>query len=239
VAFRPGREAAIIHRLLARHEGNLPRRVLPRMWRELFAATTAMQGPYVIAVADAPNTEGHQSLAREHFGASTDFRIHSSPSQAMADLSSGAAIAAVLPMPGEDDEPRHAWWTALLQNDTPRIHIVARLPFWSPRADGATPARALVVSTAAPDPSPHDHTLIGLEVPADMSRARISALFAEAGLPALGLLLRRAPQDVVAMVLADVDGFVTEDDPRLASLASPHKAVVLGAYAKPVGGEPA
>ena len=127
----------------------------------------------------------------------------------------------------------------MLQKDANRLHIVARLPFWSPRAEGATPARALVVTTAAPDRSPHDHTLIGLEVPADMSRARISTLFADAGLPALGLLLRRDPQGVAAMVLADVDGFVTEDDPRLPALASPHKAVVLGAYAKPVGGEPA
>ncbi len=243
VALRPGREAAIISRLLARHLGNLPRRVLPRIWRELFSATTAMQGPYVIAVADSPNSGeahvgGHEALAREHFGASTDMRVHSSPSQAIADVSAGTAIAAVLPMPAEDDDPRNSWWTALLQNDNPRKHIVARLPYWSPRAEGATPARALVVSTAAPDPSPSDHTLIGLEVPVDMSRGRISALFVEAGLPALGLLLRRAPNDTVAMVLADVDGFVTEDDPRLAALASPHKAVVLGAYAKPVG-EPA
>ena len=244
VALRPGREAEIIHRLLARHQGHLPRRVLPRIWRELFAATTAMQGPYVIAVSDSPtsgeaHSGGHEALAREHFGAATDLRIHSTPSQAMADLSNGAAIAAVLPMPAEDDEPRHAWWTALMQKDKGRLHIVARLPFWSPRAEGATPARALVVTTAAPDPSPHDHTLIGLEVPGDMSRARVSSLFAEAGLPALGLLLRRDQRDTVAMVLADVDGFVAEDDPRLAALASPHSAVVLGAYAKPVGGEPA
>jgi len=243
-ALRPGREAAIIQRLLDRHQGDLPRRVLPRIWRELFSATTAMQGPYVIAIADSPKSGeaqlgGHEALAREHFGAATDMRVHSSPSQAMADVSAGAAIAAVLPMPSEDDDPRNAWWTALLQNDTPRIHIVARLPYWSPRAEGATQARALVVSTAAPDPSPHDHTLIGLEVLADTSRARITTLFTEVGLPPLGLLLRRAPHDTMAMVLADVDGFVTDDDPRLAKLASPHKAVVLGAYAKPVGGEPA
>jgi chorismate mutase/prephenate dehydratase len=244
VALRPGREATIIQRLLARHHGDLPRRVLPRIWRELFAATTAMQGPYVIAVADSPTAGethegGHEALAREHFGASTDLRIHSSPTHAIGDVSSGAAIAAVLPMPTEDDDPRNAWWTALLQNDAPRIHIVARLPFWSPRAEGATQARALVVSTAAPDPSPHDHSLIGLEVPADMSRGRITAMFAEAGLPALGLLLRRVAGDTEAMVLAVVDGFVADNDPRLDKLASPRKAVVLGAYAKPVGGEPA
>ena len=37
IPFRPGREAEIVRRLLARHHGPLPRRVLPRLWRELFA----------------------------------------------------------------------------------------------------------------------------------------------------------------------------------------------------------
>ena len=50
LALRPGREAAIIRRLLARHTGHLPPQALVRLWRELLAATTAMQGPFVVAV---------------------------------------------------------------------------------------------------------------------------------------------------------------------------------------------
>src|SRR5580692_9033436 len=42
-AFRPGREASILRRLLARHTGKLPARTLVRMWREMLAGTTAMQ----------------------------------------------------------------------------------------------------------------------------------------------------------------------------------------------------
>src|ERR1700689_4602781 len=45
-AFRPGREAQIITRLLARHSGHLPRQAGFRIWRELLAGTTAMQGPF-------------------------------------------------------------------------------------------------------------------------------------------------------------------------------------------------
>jgi chorismate mutase / prephenate dehydratase len=239
VPFRAGREAEIVHRLLARHHGPLPRRVLPRIWREMLAATTAMQADYVIAVCDPSEgqTAGYVSLGREHFGASTDMRIHSSPAQALADVSSGAAIAAVLPMPSEDEPPRAAWWTALLQQDAPRIHVVARLPFWAPRAEGASQSRALVVSVVPPDASPADHTLIGLELPPETSRARVAALFTDAGLPPLGLILRRDQH--ASLVLVDVDGFVAETDPRLASLDVPHKPVVIGAYAKPVGGESA
>ena len=201
--IRPGREAAIIQRLLARHHGSLPKRVLPRIWRELLAATTAMQASYVIAICDPSEGQaaGYVSLGREHFGASTDMRIHSSPAQALADISSGTAIAAVLPMPTEDETQRAAWWTALLQQDAPRIYVVARLPFWAPRAEGTTQARALVVSVAPPDPSPSDHSLIGLELPPETSRARVTSLFNEAGLPPLGLILRREPH--ASLVLVD------------------------------------
>src|SRR6476646_7932850 len=39
-AFRPGREAAILRRLLARHSGQLAPQTLVRMWREMLAGTT-------------------------------------------------------------------------------------------------------------------------------------------------------------------------------------------------------
>jgi chorismate mutase len=240
VALRPGREADIIRRLLRRHKGALPKRVIPRIWRELLAATTAMQGPYAITVCEVPRasgTDAYAALTREHFGTGTPMRVHRSPAQAIAEVSAGTAIAAVLPMPSEEDDGRAAWWTALLQRDTPRIHVVARLPFWSPRAEGAPQVRALVVSTATPDQSQHDHTLIGLELSPEMSRARLSTALAEAGFTTSGILLRRAEHDPRSLLLIDVDGYVTEDDPRLAMLGTLRPPVVLGAYAMPVDGE--
>jgi chorismate mutase len=48
-ALRPGREAVILRRLLARHSGPLPRGALVRLWRELLAAMTAMQSPLPVA----------------------------------------------------------------------------------------------------------------------------------------------------------------------------------------------
>jgi chorismate mutase len=237
VALRPGREADIIRRLLRRHSGKLPRRVLPRLWRELFAATTAMQGPYVIAVCEVQQGSGYVTAAREHFGMLTPMRTHRSPAQALAEVSAGTATVAVLPMPAEEEAASTAWWTALLQRDEPRIHVVARLPFWSPRAEGASTVRALVVATVPPDPSQHDRSLIGLELPLDMSRARLAAAMAEAGFSVGGTILRRDPYDPMALVLVDVDGLVTDGDPRLARLATRRPPVVLGAYAVPVDGD--
>ncbi len=49
------------------------------------------------------------------------------------------------------------------------------------------------------------------------------------------MTLRRDPGSDVAYALVDVDGFVSDADPRLAALQSVLRApVVLGAYAVPV-----
>ena len=43
-SLRPGREASILRRLLARHSGALPPAALVRLWREILSASNAMQG---------------------------------------------------------------------------------------------------------------------------------------------------------------------------------------------------
>ena len=238
VPFRPGREADIIRRLLARHAGPLPRRALPRLWRELLAATTSMQGSFVVTVCETDPPGNFIACAREHFGASTPLRAYRSPSQAIAEVSSGAATAAVLPLPVEDEPARAAWWTALLHRDAPRIHIVARLPFWAPRSEGAPQAQAMVVAAAAPDPSGRDRSLLGFELPVEMSRARLAGALTAVGLAPASIILRRDPAGPVAHALIDVEGYLADDDPRLGRLGEAvQRPVVLGAYAVPLEGE--
>jgi chorismate mutase/prephenate dehydratase len=238
VALRAGREADIIRRLLARHQGPLPPRAIVRIWRELLAGTTAMQSNFTITVCDPDPACGYTQLAREHFGALTPLRVHRTPSQAMAEISSGQVSVAVLPMPAEDESPSTAWWTALLHRDAPRIHIIGRLPFWAPRTEGAPRVQALLASSIQPDPSSADRTLLGLELSAETSRARLAGALVTAGLPPGDVLLRRAPGGGEAHALVDVEGFITEDDPRLAALGSVlQPPVVLGAYAVPISDE--
>ncbi len=240
VPLRPGREADIVRRLLARHAGRLPRRTIVRIWRELVAGTTTMQGNYTIAVCQADPASGFIASAREHFGALTPIRAHRTPAQAIGEVSAGQAVAAVLPMPAQDDTPGAAWWTALLHRDEPRIHVVARLPFWQPRSEGAPQVQALVVTAAAPDRSQDDRSLLGLECADSVSRARLSALLTAAGFTAGDITIRRAAGSPVAHALVDVAGFVTDEDPRLAGLPDLLRPpVVVGAYAVPVDGDPA
>jgi len=117
--------------------------------------------------------------------------------------------------------------------------VVGLLPFWEPRPEGAPRAQALLVYTVAPDPTPADRSLLGLEVSADASRARLIAALTEAGFALGRVLIHRDPRAAEVDVLVDVAGHVTDADPRLAAIRPPlSPPVVLGAYAVPLG-EPA
>ena len=239
VPLRAGREASIVRRLLARHRGAFPAPSLVRLWRELFCGTTSMQRPLRISVCDRVTGAGGEAVylaaAREHFGALVPLHHYPTPAQTIREISVGLATAAVLPLPREDETPREAWWTALLHRDDPRIHVVARLPFWAPRPEGAPSAQAFVVSAAAPDPSGADRSLLGLELALETSRAKLGADLVAAGFQAGTVILRRDAGDTVAHALVDVAGFVADGDARLAAVQSALRPpVVLGAYAVPL-----
>jgi chorismate mutase len=231
-AFRPGREASIIRRLLKRHQGGLPPASLVRIWRELLAGTTSMQGGFSLAVYDADHGAALTQLAREHFGGLTPLRAHGSAGQAMADVSQGLASVAVLPFPSDRD----SWWVSLLHHE-PRLYIIARLPFWNARPDGSPAARALVVASTPPDASGDDRSFLGLECDSDVSRARLSSELLAAGIKAESLLLSRQQGSPVSDVLVEIEGYLTDDDPRLSRPGSIlRRPVVIGSYASLIGG---
>ncbi len=231
-AFRPGREASIVRRLLARHRGSLPPVSLVRIWRELLAGTTSMQGGFSLAVCDSDPGATFTQLAREHFGALTPLRSTTSAGQALVDVSQGLASVAVLPYPSETD----SWWVALLHHE-PRLHIIGRLPFWKPRPDGAPNTQAIVVASTAPDASGDDRSFLGMECDSEVSRARLSGELTTAGLKPETMVLVRRPGSPVANVLVEVEGYLADDDARLLRLGVVlRQPVVLGSYAVPVGG---
>ncbi len=238
VKTRPGREAAVIRRLLARHRGSLPPQTLVRIWREMFLGFTLIEGKVAVAVcgsdADGMAADTMAALAREHFGALVPLQVHRTPARAIAQVSSGAATAALLPLPSADEAA--AWWTSLSRGDGPRIHVSARLPFWRRRPEGAPHAEGFVVAAAAPDASGDDRSLIVFELPAAMSQASLAAALARAGLADASILLRRAGGEALALV--DVAGYLTEGDPRLSLADLPRPGVPLGAYATPFDGTP-
>jgi len=225
--LRPGREAMILRRLLRRHAGALPANAMVRLWREIFAASSAMQGGFTVAVyaRDAEQLR----LAREHFGTLTPLRSMPTAARALAAVAAGEAQVAVLPLP-EDGEPLdQAWWMGL---DAPRLQVVARLPFWAANADNLP--EALAVTPGAPDPSGADRSLLRLELAEDRGRTQLLGALAAAGLTPRSLLTRR--DGGVVRALADVDGVVAAGDARLAALPF-DRALPLGFYAAPERGD--
>lgn len=229
--LRPGREAAVLRRLLARHSGPLARERLVRIWREIFMASTAIQGAFSVAVHAPSPQSGHARLAREHFGPIAAIRVHPTPARALAAVTDGEASVAVLPAPAEQEAGTgSAWWARL---EVPKLQVVARLPFVAEPAGGPG---ALVVAPVAPDPSGDDRTLLLVEAEAGAPRARIAAALAEAGLDATSMIVARV--GAATLALAELNGFLRADDARLASLPWARRTI-LGAYAAPVSGDAA
>lgn len=231
--IRPGREAQMLRRMLARHTGALPPQAIIRIWRELFGAALIIEGGQTMAVCDGEGGAERLALAREHFGPLTPVRRHHNPAQTLADLARETAQIAVLPPPGEDEDG--FWWPLLTATDPHRLFVIGKIPFWTRRAEGLPLGEAYVVAAIRPDESGEDKSLIALEFQADTSRARLTALMKEAGFATGAIWVKRAPAEGAVRALVEVEGLLADADPRLATIAGlDAPPVVIGGYATPL-----
>lgn len=233
--IRPGREASILRRLVARHHGPLQAAVVVNIWRELMSALLRLQAPFSVAVYAPEQWPGYWDLARDHFGSHTPATAHDSCSQVLSLVIDGHASVGVLPLPQQDD--RDPWWRFLLRRDAPRI--IARLPF----GDGATqrgPAvEALAVGRVTPEETGRDRSFFVLETTAEISRSALHSALKAALLEPLLVHVSRDPRDPATWLhLIEVEGYVRPDDARLARLAERRAEILrqiwpLGGYAVP------
>lgn len=151
-AFRPDREAAMMRRLVMRHEGHLPLPTVEHIWRELISTFTAMQAPYGIAAAPAEDRLAMRDLVRFYFGFHVPVREHASAAAAIAGVADGGRDLAVVPVatPGR-------WWRPLADPAAPKVF--ARLPFLE--TDGHPAALpAYVVGPPLAEPGEADLRLV-------------------------------------------------------------------------------
>ena len=126
-AMRPVREAEILGRRLRRHRGPLSRAAIAGIWREIVAASLALQGPFSIAVAAPRDALGYWDLARAHFGSAAAMRLYRSPATALRAAERERSVFAVLPVPVAGEIT--PWWPRLAEIAAAGPKIVARLPF--------------------------------------------------------------------------------------------------------------
>lgn len=231
-SFRPGREAAILRRLLKRHRGQFPREVLVRLWREIISAFLRMQGAFSVAVV----SDGTDllPLAREEYGSSTPIASFHTAGQALGALREGHASLAVLPLPQEVEE--RPWWPMLFSADGARPFIAARLPF---AASGQPAVEALVVARIEQTETGDDRSFLGFETADAVSRTGLKEAFAKADLAVHFAASWRDADGQAWLHLVEIDGYVAPDDRRLARVASSVGAGArdvrqLGGYAVPV-----
>lgn len=241
VPMRPGREAAVLRRLLDRHRGTLPPAVIARIWRELINAVTALQGPFAVAVCAPEKSVGYWDLARNHFGSSTPMTLHVSPTVVLRAISENKGVLGLLPLP--QDREDNPWWPSLAteMGGEQRPRIIWRLPFFGSPAGRFETLGALVVSHTPPEPTGDDVSVLMIRTTADVSRARLLDVIASLDLKARVRATREDEGTDSRLHLLEIFDYLPEDDPRLAVLAEKigeefQESIVLGAYPTPMAG---
>lgn len=155
-AFRPGREADMMRRLVARHAGLLPLATVEHIWREIITTFTRMQAPFDVAIDVNTEPERMRDLARFYFGFSVNLEPLSGPSAVVAHVAETNDLGVIaLRQPAEEG----AWWRGLGGRAAPQV--MAMLPYID--ADGR-PADlpAVVISPPLADPTPPEVAIIAV-----------------------------------------------------------------------------
>jgi len=236
VPMRPGREAMVLRRLIARHSGPLPKALIVRIWREIFAAVTALQGSLAVAVYAPEGTFGYRNLARDQFGWRTPITAYRSAAQVLEAVAQGRATVGVLPIP--TDQEADPWWRKLARGGADVPRIVARLPFAVDETSPGDDPQALAIAMGGAEKTGEDRSFLVLETQSMVSRSHLRE--------ALGAL----DLDVIDFQVAEDEGghmlylietaeFVADDDPRLITLAADTDGAithvwVVGGFAVPL-----
>lgn len=160
VAFRPGREADMMRRIVERHHGTLPLVTVEHLWREIISTFTFLQAPYEVHVAGAGKPQAMRDVARFYFGFTVPLHQHDTSADAIAAVVGSRSDLAIVPIDG----PKSAWWDALGGEGAPGI--IARLPFFQ-SDDRAGGEPAVLISNPLDDPV--EPELLCFAAPADAS----------------------------------------------------------------------
>ena len=194
-AFRPGREAEMMRRLVERHRGLLPLDTVEGIWRIIISTFTFVQANYSVHVDVSGGDPPMRDSARFHFGFTVPYVPHN-----------GAAgvIAAVKRAPGDlglvrigASAPDGAWWGGLTEPQAPKI--IARLPFVE-RPDHPAGLPVFVVSKPVEDAAAREVVLYAIQV--ERWRDALPALIAEAG----GEIVGNAPDRMGLSLLLALSG---------------------------------
>ncbi len=241
LAMRPGREAQVLRKRLATHDGAFPVAAVYRMWREMISAFALMQTKdFRIAVCRPADQPGYWDLARDHFGCQVPMVAYESPTQVLAEVRTSPATVGVVPAPIEADTA--AWWPLLASGEPTLPNVVARLPFLVMPNARSRDISALMLARIEPEESGDDRALLVLQAPTGISRNRIAGALAKAALPAFTSALDQVVGGMHHYLL-ELPGVIADGDERLLGLEKAlgldrGSVAAIGAYAVPASIRP-
>jgi chorismate mutase len=194
--LRPGRETALLKKLLAGPRNGARPGLIVRIWRELIGDSLATQGPFHIAVWGGRDPGRTVEVARLRFGVAPSLKQVAKPEDAIAEARAlgGVGVCALT--------PDNAWWGRLLAE--PKLKVFAALPClaaWGPMS-------ALAVAEVEVEPTGSDNTFWVTDA-RDSGKAVEEALSRD-GVAATLLV------EASGLKLFLLSGFYQPDDARLA-----------------------
>jgi len=175
IKLRPGREAEVLRRLIARHTGPFPKGALIRIWREVMSAYLKLQGHLAMAVYMPEPGAAFWDLARDQYGSQTPMTSHASVRGVIGAVQNGDAAIGVLPVPMiSDSDP---WWRHLYSHapDTPQI--LSRLPVAQTEKVRGTYQEALIIGLPSDDHTDNERYYSVIEFDSEISPRTVAANF--------------------------------------------------------------
>ncbi len=218
--IRPGREVALLRRLVAEAPAPLEREFVVEIWRAMIAASLRRQRVIDVVVGGGRGDPTRLfDIARRHFGARTRIKDLGEPQAALQKAAENPdTVVAITSWPAAPGVG--AWWPALSERRFHNLHIIAGLPLLG----GTDEPEAAVFAASQSEEAGNDVTILIAFDP----HHRLQRALNETGLT--GRELARAEP----RVLVRIDGFIGLEDPRAAALsrAGLDSVRVLGSYAR-------
>lgn len=219
--LRPGREVAMLRKLVSAAPTPLEREVVVELWRAVMTAALRRQRIIDVVVGGGRGDPTRLfDIARRHFGARTRIKDVGEAQAALQKVTeSPETMVAVTAWPAAPSVG--AWWPALSERRFGNLHLIAGLPLLGA---GTDEPEAAVFAASPNEEAGGDVTLLLAFDP----HHRLQRALNEHGL--VGKEVARAEP----RVLVRIDGFLAIDDQRAAALTQSglDSVRVLGSYAR-------
>jgi len=218
--IRPGREVAMLRRLISVAPAPLERELVVELWRSLIAANLRRQRVIDVVVGGGRNDPRLFDIARRHFGARTRIQHLADPQAALQKVAENPqTFVAVTPWPAAPGVG--AWWPALSERRFHDVHLIGGLPVLGNQNDDP---EAALFAAAPNEEAGGDVTIVMAFDPHHRLQRALTDL----------ALTGREIARAEPRVLVRVDGFLSIDDPRASAMmrSGLDNVRVLGSYAR-------